>query len=1174
MADNGKPVFQQVYYLNPFASLPPGWNQTGVVVDVNPPADPTDLVLAGRLRLETAQVLVTLGATPTQVRLLPAAPLSATGSYAVDVQWVAEGTDPNNINWSNTATTSTSPVITSYQHLVSGQLVAGTLRLAFEPGSGGIVPTGANLTIFDSQDRSAGFLRVEGTDGDVSFTPGASAPYSLYLQGVLPITGSGTGTFDGPYTMGPVSAVIPIPTEAPSVSAASYDGDAVRVSWQAPAPATNSGPTSYRLLAQSSEGAAVEEPAAEGGASAVVGEVGSDTWSVSGRTVQGQIVGLPGTAVDLLSEAPVVTGVLTEASQVTASVTVPSGSAVKAWIRAGEAVVAGPEDESSGAVTFDYAAGGSSGLTVVAQASAAGPPSLTGPFSAPVPILGRAPLLRSVVIETDSSDSTKWSLSAVWDPAEDPQVTGYELALMQGTTTVTSTTSGNTLSVTKSSLTNDSYSVTVMALGAGGSKSPAAEQPVLFTGPLLASTTVPGGVGEDGALQATWAAPTETGAVEDPSYVVVIYRDEDGSEQEVYRSSATPALTASLPLAALPLNGEDSYTVGLLVTSSALIFDAGSDGTAQTRAPILLGSVTGFYSATAVAGTVTLHWSALTGAGGYLVQVDDEPPVSSANDSYALPTAPAANQAVTVRIAATATSDGVTATGPWAGPWPVLTTQTVLTQVSYDGTYLTVSWQPVAGATGYQVTVLDGGAAVSGATATAGATDSTVIFDPGLTDTSKTYTVAVQVLQGASETQSSGPLSRASDVFTAGWFPSRVAASTAAPYVFPAQTLAQATAATLGTSGSDIDVYLGDLGAGTTLQGLPISSSNSSFTLAASGNSTRPYQLTIAGSGAAWTFDTSPIRSDLAQEVVSFLQSVENAGAVPWGIAQLQLTLARAMPQTFQELLYYSYGLSFPGGSVEYGSVDLRPGMVLRVASSDYLNVGGTNTTTWLAGYTGTTVTDYEVGSYQSASGWMVGMDAFIAQLVANGALSVNPPPSDASAGEEGGLAEGADLFYPSFQQPFYRLFIPTTLLSASQTGSTNTAANFTLAAADNYTALTTTVNVPSDSTTVAYFRGRSVLKVLIRVLLDGQQLLVPVGTTVGNLLDRLAQQPTVAAGTLTGLRLTRSLGPVAFSANQALAAGARWPVDLAWDGLQVYGASWDALSLPLLHGDVLTLGS
>lgn len=1186
MSDNGKPVFQQVYYINPFATIPPGWSQTGVVVDVDQPGDPTNLVLAGRLRLETAEVMVTLGATPTQVRLLPQAPLSATASYAVDVQWVTTGTDPANINWSNTAITSTSPVVTAYLQLFSGQLVSGQLRVAFEPGAGGIVPTGANLTIFDDLGRSAGFTRVEGSAGDVSFTPGNKPPYRLYLQGVLPTAGSGTGTFAEPYSLGPLSSGIHLPTAAPKITALAYDGATLRASWQALTLAANAGPISFHLLAQGSDGSVIEVPAGPTGGSVTLGASGADSWSVSGRMVQGRIVGLAGTAVDALTATPAVSAVEIAGQQVAANVALPAeapaGSVARGYLRAGETIVAGPVDAAGGVLTFDFEAAGTQGLSVVAQAYTTGSPSLAGPLGSAVPVLSRAPTLRSVSIATDPSDSTKWSIAASWDPAQDPQVTGYELALNGGTPVVTDGTSA-TLSVAKSAITDPANSVTVTAMGIGGSRSPAAEQAVLFRGPLLASTavtgaTVTGTTMTGDALQASWAAPTAPGGVTELGYVVVVH--DSTSDAEVYRSAPVSALSASLPLEELALQKEGDYTVGLLVVSGILVFDAGSDGTAKTRAPILLATVEGFYSITnALSGVVTLLWTALSGASEYRVQLGEAAPVTVTGASYSLPSAPTPNQSLAVRIAADSSQDGVTAAGPFAGPWPVLTAQTSLVAVGYDGTEAEVSWVPVAGATGYAVSVLKDGSSVVGSPATAGATAASVRFTPGLTDTTKTYTVVVQVTAGPSSGASTGPPSPAMDLFAPAFFLSRVAASTAYPYLFPARTLAQATATTLGTSGSDVVLYLGDLGGGTTLHGLPISStpatgSTSAFTLATSSGSTRPYRLTIVGAGAAWAFGANPMRTDLAGEYVGFLRAVENAGAVPWGISQLQLTIARAMPQTFQEVLYYSYGLTFPGSGATYGSVDLRPGMVLRVASSDYMSVGGTSSSTWLAGYTGTTVNDYEVASYQRAGGWLVGMDAFIAQLAANGALTVGAPPSDPSAAQEGGLAESADLFYPSFQQPFYRLFIPSSLLSASGSGSTSTASNFTLAAADNYAALTTSVNVPSATNTVAYFRGRSVLKILIRVRLDGSELLLPVGTTVGNLLDRLASQPASAAAALVGLELKRSLGPVAFSESAALDAGQSWPVQLAWDGLQVYGPTWNALSMPLLHGDSLTTGS
>jgi len=999
-----------------------------------------------------------------------------------------------------------------------------------------------------------------GTEGSFALSAG-SGTWQIGAKPYVPLAGAGAQS-----SVAPASELVPLLTVAPALTALGYDGTWLTASWTVVQDAAGNDATWAVLEILDGSGVLASVPVGSDRGVVAIALDAADQGSLQARVraSRGAIEGPFSAAQELLVSLPVVSGVEVTGGQVTAAVAAPpgapAGTVVRGWIRAGGTVVAGPVDADGSALTFAFDAAGAAGLSVVAQGYAPGSPSLSGPLGLPVPVLGRPPTLRTVLIETDSEDASKWSIAATWDPAQDPQVTGYELALMQGTTVVAQG-QGASLSVAKADIDPaNAYAVAVTALGIGGSRSPAAEQAVLFTGPLLAATAFTGS-----AVTANWTAPSATGDLTELGYAVAIYDSATGAE--VFRSPPVGALTASLPMEELPLASDGSYAAGLLVVSGALVFDPGSDGTAKTRAPILLGAVDGFESATdAVSGAVTLGWTALAGAAGYRVQIGDAPPVTVASASYALPSPPQPNQRLAVRIAADASQDGVTAAGAFAGPWPVLTVQTAVVGVGYDGTDLNVAWSPAPEATGYTVSVLAAGAATPAASASAGATASSLSFAPGLTDDQKTYSVVVQVRSG----QSSGPPSPALDFFAPAWFPSRVPASTAYPYVFPAQTLAQATATTLGQSGPDVVVYLGDVGAGNPLQGLPVT--QGPFTLAASGGTTRPYRLTIAGTGAAWTFGASAIRSDLAGDCVEFLKAVENAGGVPWGISQLQLVIARAMPQTFQELLYYSYGLTFPGPGALYGSVDLRPGMVLRVASSDYMAVGGTSSSTWLAGYTGTTVNDYEVGSYQGAGGWMVGMDAFIAQLVANGALTVNPPPTDVSAAQEGGLAESADLFYPSFQQPFYRLFIPSSLLSASQSGSTSTAANFVLAAADNYTALTTSVNVPGGAGAVAYFRGRSVLKVLIRVRLDGSELLVPVGTTVANLLDRLAGQPTSAAAPLVGLELTRSLGPVAFEEAADLDAGRSWPVQLAWDGLQVYGPAWNALSMPLLHGDSLTL--
>jgi hypothetical protein len=139
--------------------------------------------------------------------------------------------------------------------------------------------------------------------------------------------------------------------------------------------------------------------------------------------------------------------------------------------------------------------------------------------------------------------------------------------------------------------------------------------------------------------------------------------------------------------------------------------------------------------------------------------------------------------------------------------------------------------------------------------------------------------------------------------------------------------------------------------------------------------------------------------------------------------------------------------------------------------------------------------------------------------------------------------------------------------------GTTFTPSNFVLAAAPSYRTLQTTVNYPTGSNpTVAYFRGRSVVKLCIRVFINGVEDVVPIGTTVTNILERYGRQVPSAGVAFGGVQLQRA-SALAVNATAPFDAGASVPVRLDWNTLSVYGPANTALSLPLLHGDRLTIG-
>jgi hypothetical protein len=299
----------------------------------------------------------------------------------------------------------------------------------------------------------------------------------------------------------------------------------------------------------------------------------------------------------------------------------------------------------------------------------------------------------------------------------------------------------------------------------------------------------------------------------------------------------------------------------------------------------------------------------------------------------------------------------------------------------------------------------------------------------------------------------------------------------------------------------------------------------------------------------------------------ALLQQAETAEATPRWIFLLQQAISRLMPQTFEETLYYAYGLS-----VSHGCVDLRPGMILRVAGSGFDLTAVDPSTPWSTGYAPGSVVDLPIGDYLEGAGgdsWRVGRET-----AANMVLRVQPPESEPEPPQletvEAGSADAADLLFPAFRNPYYRLLIPGELQIPTPPAVSRPTRQFAIAAAPTWGDIDSCT--PGGNLATAYFRGRAVLKPCIRVEVDGGEQVVPVGTTVGNVLDGLGRRPA-AKLTLRGMRLERSLGSVVLDPAAPFETGGSQRVHLGWDRLLSWGGGRDALSLPLLHGDRLTLG-
>jgi len=784
---------------------------------------------------------------------------------------------------------------------------------------------------------------------------------------------------------------------------------------------------------------------------------------------------------------------------------------------------------------------------------------LVSPLS---PIVSTRPIITAAVYAGNA-------LSLRWTMASNPAVTGYTLQAVSLDSGLSYSTNIADPSATQGKITLAAplaEDQTWVAQIIADNGSIGAEGPLL---PLVTGTaTVTAiAISADGTcLDVTWQAPGSQVAPDTTSVSLIL----DGVTNSTAEVSGN---TARLALPAQIFTGDTTPALSVGLTPS-------KGPVRNTLAPAIPAPIARpqvrAYATDPVSGTGTLSWTALDGITGYLLRLPtgQEIEVGEASTTLSAAQLNSGGTASLVTIRSSCVVDGRNLLGPASAPFPLACTPVAGVAVSYDGATLTAHWGALADGQEYRVSAL---ATVDGTTTV----DQSFVSTPGVLEQSWSYTpanaaaslsVVVQANQRVGATDNVGPASLPSALYASAFIPSAETAAASFPHIIPALDL---NTAMTGTAPSQpLTLYVPEIGKTGPLTGLPIT--EGPFTLAAVAGTAYPYALSIAasGSGSPWVFDTQPIRPATLLAYVAFLTALETAGAAPWGILALQDALARVMPQTFQEILYYGFGLSFPSADTgaTLGSVDLRPGMVLRVAASPYQAISQSSSALrWSNGYVAGPVVDYEVGQFVDSSGNITtGWDSFIGQLVGGGALSVNPPPSHDTTQQMGGVADVADLYFPGFITPFYRLFVPSSLDGASDPAPTDTPSNFTLAAATSFTALSTASNVPGGTVPVAYFRGRAVPRACLRVTLNGAPLVVPVGTTVANLLAQAGRLPMAAPLPTAGVTVIRSLGAAVLDPT-APAGSSRWPLRLDWTGLGTYGQGWTPLSLPLLPGDSVT---
>jgi len=679
------------------------------------------------------------------------------------------------------------------------------------------------------------------------------------------------------------------------------------------------------------------------------------------------------------------------------------------------------------------------------------------------------------------------------------------------------------------------------------------------TSPTISSVNYHGGIL---TVDWAWTPPTTLSKEVEVSYELLFYINDYSYQYP----AASDGITISLPQIDSQLDG---YAVSCRVIFGVI------KGPISDKVPVIVGNVDNVIQTTDPATKEsTITWdnnSGFTDSETYNAKFTNNSPAEASNLTSASTKAtltPNKNNTVSVNVSGT--SGTATTAGPYSKPFQLGTSKPQKPTAEFDGTYLSVSWTPVIGRiVKYTISVLNNDHLITPVDIPAGATS--FKYKPSKAITSGASLVLQATLEG--EIGPGLPSDSADINFTPAYF-----LSPSFPYIYP---ISQLSNFPLPAEGTDLKLYLppGDY----CLPGKTFSPvSQPPFALAenpkaSSAQHPYPYILTIAKS--TWTFTDDGVRATIQSNYISFLEAAESTGYLnAWGISVLQEAIARHMPQNFKESLYYNYGLNLttavipPSAIPNVPHADLRPGMVLRVIPSDYIVVPGSDrgpdVINYLNGYTNGSPIDYDIGSYNNGTNWQVGFDAFISQLVESG-LVVNPQPTALSP-SVGGVADVADLYSPGFKNPFYRLFFPTDLLNPTGSGATQPNKQFNLVSADGFKTLQETTNDPTGNTNT-YFRGRSIIKLCIRVQVNGNELIVPIGTTVAHILERAGRVSPKSGIKLDGLELARGIGQSSPSNSTSCKASRSYQVRFDYSNLPSYSGGESALDLPLLPGDVIT---
>jgi hypothetical protein len=489
-----------------------------------------------------------------------------------------------------------------------------------------------------------------------------------------------------------------------------------------------------------------------------------------------------------------------------------------------------------------------------------------------------------------------------------------------------------------------------------------------------------------------------------------------------------------------------------------------------------------------------------------------------------------------------------------SSPLNVVVNKPQIQNVYFDGEHVFVSWtNKTSVPTGGIITILSDNTPI--ATKTVKGCSGNVPLTP---DRNKSYFVQVTAATGDNFISKGPPSAKADVIIPVYYFFSQTSSSCA--YIFR-DIISQ-------PGKHDITLYLPDI---FSTSPDPSKISENPFILQKTENDTFPYVLQIAEDSIAWQFNSDIIRDNLKNAYLKFLKNLEDSDLCtlkPGALTLVRSIIARGLPLTFAETLYYNYGFN-----PAKGYINIQPGMQLQIDYENHQTIGIDPQDKYLNGFVGTGSSYHDVGSYLYGTSDNIVKTGFNSFLNLITRYTVDP--------NKGGAGGIVDVTGNDYRHPYYRLFYPSEFASSDSTGAVGVTKNVALLGADSYSDIETATDIylkngnfygaPGIST---FFRGRVVIIPHILCFVQNTPMYVPVGTTIRQVMEKFTSLPMAENVIICDLEYTRSIGNVVDHPTtlNLYSIGCSNAVNFNKPPLQVYTDGKTYFDLPVLHGDSLIL--